>query len=197
MVALGGLKSLAVAPGGAGDLAAEPAGLEQPTGEPRRLAAAQIRAAIAVQIREAQGAIVAGLRPTVGVRQARALHHDVEAVAGKEPATNARVATAAQIRRAVAVQVGEQQRAEAIAATPLCIRQGRPDDAGAECGTVEQVADELLVFDLVTQYPLNNVTNLYLKIDNLLDDQDIVARSPGGARPNKPRTAIIGVKFSF
>ena len=69
------------------------------------------------------------------------------------------------------------------------------DRAGVDDNLLK--TDELLVFDLVTQYPLNNVTNLYLKIDNLLDDQDIVARSPGGARPNKPRTAIIGVKFSF
>jgi len=69
------------------------------------------------------------------------------------------------------------------------------DRAGVDDNLLK--TDDLLVFDLVTQYPLNNATNLYLKIDNLLDDQDIVARSPGGARPNKPRTAIIGVKFSF
>lgn len=57
--------------------------------------------------------------------------------------------------------------------------------------------DDTLIFDLVSQYPLNEMTSLYVKVDNLLDDQDIVARSPGGARPSKPRTAIVGVKFSF
>mgnify|MGYP002713164083 CR=1 FL=1 len=69
---------------------------------------------------------------------------------------------------------------------------GRPgvDDSFLE-------TDSYLVFDLVTQYPLNEMTSLYLKVDNLLDDQEIVARSPGGVRPNKPRTATIGVKFSF
>lgn len=57
--------------------------------------------------------------------------------------------------------------------------------------------DDLLVFDLVTHYPVNEMTSLYLKVDNLLDEQEIVARSPGGVRPNKPRTAIVGVRFSF
>ncbi|MCF7982536.1 MAG: TonB-dependent receptor, partial [Pseudomonadales bacterium] len=69
------------------------------------------------------------------------------------------------------------------------------DRAGVDDSLLK--TDDLLVFDLVTQYPLNSKTNIYLKVDNLLDDQDIVARSPGGARPNKPRTAILGVKFSF
>jgi Fe(3+) dicitrate transport protein len=57
--------------------------------------------------------------------------------------------------------------------------------------------DDVLVFDVATHYPLNDATSVYLKVDNLLDGQSIVARSPGGARPGKPRTATVGVKFKF
>ena len=69
------------------------------------------------------------------------------------------------------------------------------DRSGVDSTLLE--TDDLLVFDLVSQYPLNEMSSVYFKIDNLLDDQKIVARSPGGVRPNKLRTAIIGVKFSF
>lgn len=57
--------------------------------------------------------------------------------------------------------------------------------------------DELLVFDLASHYSVNESTNIYLKVDNLFDAEEIVARSPDGARPNKPRTATVGVKFAF
>jgi Fe(3+) dicitrate transport protein len=38
---------------------------------------------------------------------------------------------------------------------------------------------------------------VYAKVDNLFDDQEIVARSPDGARPNSPRTAYMGVRVGF
>lgn len=57
--------------------------------------------------------------------------------------------------------------------------------------------DELLVFDVASHYPLNKFTNLYLKVDNLFDAEEIVARAPDGARPNKTRTVTVGVKFEF
>lgn|GEM_PF-4860113 len=57
--------------------------------------------------------------------------------------------------------------------------------------------DRLLVFDLASHYSLSKSTNLYLKVDNLFDAEKIVARSPDGAPPNKPRTAMVGLKFAF
>lgn len=57
--------------------------------------------------------------------------------------------------------------------------------------------DETLIFDLVGHYSVNENTRLYVKIDNLLNEQEIVARSPGGARPSKPRAASVGVNFQF
>ena len=55
----------------------------------------------------------------------------------------------------------------------------------------------LWVVDAAAHYDFNQDLSGYLKIDNLLDDQEIISRSPDGARANKPRTAIVGVKYLF
>ena len=57
--------------------------------------------------------------------------------------------------------------------------------------------DDLLVVDVATHFPLNESTNLYLKLDNAFNAEEIVSRAPDGARPNKPRTVTAGVKFEF
>ena len=55
----------------------------------------------------------------------------------------------------------------------------------------------LWVVDAAAHYDFSQDLSGYLKIDNLLDDQEIISRSPDGARANKPRTAIVGVKYLF
>jgi Fe(3+) dicitrate transport protein len=57
--------------------------------------------------------------------------------------------------------------------------------------------DKLLVVDLISRYQLNDKLEAYLKIENLLDEQEIVSRNPDGARPNKARTASIGLAYQF
>lgn len=57
--------------------------------------------------------------------------------------------------------------------------------------------DSLWVVDAAAHYDFSQDLSGYLKIDNLLDDQEIISRSPDGARANKPRTAIVGVKYLF
>lgn len=57
--------------------------------------------------------------------------------------------------------------------------------------------DDTLIVDLSTHHPLNQATSIYLKVDNLFNERAIVARSPGGARPGKPRTGSVGVKYTF
>lgn len=69
------------------------------------------------------------------------------------------------------------------------------DRAGVDTTYLE--TDDLLVFDLSASYPLNTQTRVYAKVDNLLDDQEIVSRKPDGARANKPRTIYLGLKVSF
>ena len=57
--------------------------------------------------------------------------------------------------------------------------------------------DSLLTMDWISRYSLNGNTTLILKVDNLFDEQVIIARSPHGARPNKPRTAMLGLEIDF
>jgi Fe(3+) dicitrate transport protein len=52
-------------------------------------------------------------------------------------------------------------------------------------------------FDLVANYEVNNDLSFYTRVDNITDEVDIVARQPKGARPNRGRTASVGVRLSF
>jgi Fe(3+) dicitrate transport protein len=58
-------------------------------------------------------------------------------------------------------------------------------------------SDELMQLDFSSWYQVNQQIKLYGKIDNITDEQVIVSRRPFGARPGKPRQAILGVKYSF
>ncbi|NMT62368.1 TonB-dependent receptor family protein [Marinobacter orientalis] len=57
--------------------------------------------------------------------------------------------------------------------------------------------DDYTVVDLSGSYALNPSSRVYAKVDNVLDDQEIVSRSPHGARPNLPRTAYVGISVDF
>lgn len=57
--------------------------------------------------------------------------------------------------------------------------------------------EALTVVDFAASYELGEMGNVYFKVDNVLDDQKIVSHRPYGARPSKPRTAVIGYQYSF
>jgi len=57
--------------------------------------------------------------------------------------------------------------------------------------------ESLFVVDFISRYTLNKDALVFLKVDNLFDEQSIVSRTPHGARPNKPRTAYVGVEYNF
>ena len=54
-----------------------------------------------------------------------------------------------------------------------------------------------LTFDLNASWNFAKSAELYLSARNLLDEQIIVSRRPYGARPNAPRTVLIGLKYSM
>jgi len=58
-------------------------------------------------------------------------------------------------------------------------------------------SEDLLVVDFISRYTLNSDAVVFLKVENLFDEQAIVSRQPDGARPNKPRTASVGVEWAF
>ncbi len=57
--------------------------------------------------------------------------------------------------------------------------------------------DSYLTVDLSASVPVTESVDLFARVDNLLDDESIVARSPAGARVNKPRTGYLGARLRF
>ncbi len=58
-------------------------------------------------------------------------------------------------------------------------------------------ADALVTIDLTAHVTLARWAELYATVDNLLDEQVVVARRPYGARPNAPRLVTVGYKARF
>ncbi|MFT6289214.1 MAG: Fe(3+) dicitrate transport protein [Halieaceae bacterium] len=58
-------------------------------------------------------------------------------------------------------------------------------------------SEDLFVVDYISRYTLSNDAVIFLRVENVFDEQAIVSRQPDGARPNKSRTASVGVELSF
>jgi len=54
-----------------------------------------------------------------------------------------------------------------------------------------------VIFDLSAHYEINKNWEIYSLVENLADEIYIAGREPYGARPNKPRTFMLGAKFVF
>ncbi len=57
--------------------------------------------------------------------------------------------------------------------------------------------ESFIVLDLISRYDINADIQVFLKVENLFDEQAIVSRKPDGARPNKPQSVSIGMDYSF
>ncbi|RBP49085.1 Fe(3+) dicitrate transport protein [Arenicella xantha] len=66
----------------------------------------------------------------------------------------------------------------------------------ASCGDFEQT-ESSSTLDLAAQYYWQDNIKLFSRLENLTDERDIMGRQPYGARPNKSRTASIGVELTF
>ncbi|MDT8399593.1 MAG: TonB-dependent receptor [Pseudomonadales bacterium] len=66
----------------------------------------------------------------------------------------------------------------------------------ASCGDFEQT-DSMLTLDLSGNYQATKFLNVYARIENLTAQDGIAGRQPFGARPNKDRTAALGVRMKF
>lgn len=64
------------------------------------------------------------------------------------------------------------------------------------CGQFEKT-ESSTTLDLVTRYQLNQDLGVYAKLENVTSEEKIVGRHPYGARPNKDRTATVGIKVNF
>lgn len=66
----------------------------------------------------------------------------------------------------------------------------------SSCGAFEQT-DSSTTVDLSARYQVDESLGLFARLENLTGAEDIVGRQPYGARPNKDRTASVGVRVSF
>ena len=66
----------------------------------------------------------------------------------------------------------------------------------ASCGQFDRT-DSALTLDLAANYLVADNIKLFSRLENVTDEQDILGRQPYGARPNKGRTASLGVEMSF
>lgn len=60
-----------------------------------------------------------------------------------------------------------------------------------------QRTDDSLTLDLSANYQFSDMINFYGRVENLSAEEDILGRHPYGARPNKARTATVGVRVRF
>ncbi len=71
----------------------------------------------------------------------------------------------------------------------------------SEAGQGDIPADELIdshwVMDLAAGFSVNDRFELFGRIDNILDNNYVVARRPAGLRPGKPRTAVVGFRLGL
>ncbi|MEH6584605.1 MAG: TonB-dependent receptor [Halioglobus sp.] len=58
-------------------------------------------------------------------------------------------------------------------------------------------SEDLFVVDYISRFAFTDNALVFLKVENIFDEQAIVSRQPDGARPNKPRTASLGVEWTF
>ncbi|MFY0641084.1 MAG: TonB-dependent receptor [Bermanella sp.] len=70
-------------------------------------------------------------------------------------------------------------------------------NAGQGSISVEDKIEAHTVFDLAANYKLRPELTLYGTIDNVFDEEYVVAAQPMGYRPGKPRAAHVGVKYQF
>ena len=66
----------------------------------------------------------------------------------------------------------------------------------ASCGAFEK-SESAMIFDLAAHYRLGERWEVFGVIENLADELFVAARTPYGARPNKPRSFTAGLKVDF
>jgi len=62
--------------------------------------------------------------------------------------------------------------------------------------TGETTSDYTIV-DISANYDLGDAGTIYLKVDNIFEQQEIISRRPYGARPSKPQMAFVGYRYRF
>ncbi len=64
------------------------------------------------------------------------------------------------------------------------------------CGAFE-ATDDSLTWDIAAAWAATDYFDVFARVENLTNEQDIMGREPYGARPNKARTAALGIRLAF
>ncbi|HEY5568012.1 MAG TPA: TonB-dependent receptor [Gammaproteobacteria bacterium] len=70
-------------------------------------------------------------------------------------------------------------------------------EAGQGATSPTGATDSHWVVDLAGDWTLTDNLRLFARVENVLDEAYVVAWRPAGARPGRPRTALIGINASF
>jgi Fe(3+) dicitrate transport protein len=70
-------------------------------------------------------------------------------------------------------------------------------EAGQGATSPTGATDSNWVVDLAGDWTLTDNLRLFARVENVLDEAYVVAWRPAGARPGRPRTALIGINASF
>jgi Fe(3+) dicitrate transport protein len=81
-----------------------------------------------------------------------------------------------------------------LSATYIGTMREQAGQGEAEPGTLTGAQ---VTFDLNASWSFAKKGELYLSVRNLLDNQTLASRRPYGARPNAPRTVLLGLKYSL
>ena len=68
---------------------------------------------------------------------------------------------------------------------------------GCDMDNKRETTESVFVVDLISRYGVTDNAELFVKVENLLDSERIVSRTPDGARPNKPQTVSAGISLTF
>ena len=64
------------------------------------------------------------------------------------------------------------------------------------CNAYEKT-ESSTTLDLVVSRQVNDDLGIYCRLENATSEENIVGRQPYGARPNKARTATVGMRLAF
>jgi Fe(3+) dicitrate transport protein len=69
--------------------------------------------------------------------------------------------------------------------------------AGDAASKANTKTDDHFVFDLHSEVAITENVSLFGTIENLFDEEYVVARRPAGARPGQPRVGFAGIKIDL
>jgi Fe(3+) dicitrate transport protein len=70
-------------------------------------------------------------------------------------------------------------------------------EAGQGAASPTGTTDSHWIMDVAGDWTLTDKLRLFARVENVLDEVYVVAWRPAGARPGRPRTALIGINASF